>query len=103
MNNSEIIGYVASTCYVCSLFPEIIVVYKTKECNLTMSFLLFQILTTSLFITYDVMMQLMPLLLADSLLLVEIFYLIIYKIKKYNSKVISTKNTSEKNINISFI
>ena len=79
MNNGEIIGYVASTCYVVSLFPEIYVVHKTKRCNLTIYFLLFQVLTTALFISYDLLMELMPLLVADTLLMVELFYLIGFK------------------------
>ena len=79
MENSEIIGYLASTCYVVSLFPEIYIVHKTNQCNLTMYFLLFQVLTTGLFISYDLLMDLMPLLIADCLLMVELFYLISYK------------------------
>jgi hypothetical protein len=84
MENSEIIGYLASTCYVVSLFPEIYIVHKTNQCNLTMYFLLFQVLTTGLFISYDLLMDLMPLLIADCLLMVELFYLISYKFMTRN-------------------
>ena len=92
MNDSEIIGYVASTCYVVSLFPEIYVVHKTKECNLTIYFLLFQVLTTALFISYDLMMELMPLLFADSLLMIELFYLIGFKFITRNKKKLKQNN-----------
>ena len=95
MSNSEIIGYVASTCYVVSLLPEIYVVHKTNQCNLTIYFLLFQVLTTALFISYDLMMGLMPLLLADSLLMVELFYLIAFKFLTRNRN----KNNNEISIN----
>lgn len=100
MSNSEIIGYVASTCYVLSLFPEIYIVYKTKECNLTMYFLLFQVLTTGLFISYDLLMNLVPLLVADTLLMVELFYLISYKFMTRNRIKIKKKNP---NIKVSLV
>ncbi len=87
MESSEIIGYVASVMYVVSLFPEIYIVHKTKQCNLTTYFLLFQIFTTSLFISYDLLMDLMPLLLADCLLMLELFYLIGFKFFKKKKKV----------------
>ena len=66
----DIVGYIASSLYVISLFPEIYVVYKTKECNLTIYFLIFQIITTTMFLVYDIMINLTPLLLADSILMV---------------------------------
>ena len=100
MSSSEIIGYVASTCYVLSLFPEIYIVYKTKECNLTMYFLLFQVLTTGLFISYDLLMNLVPLLVADTLLMVELFYLISYKFMTRNRIKIKKKNP---NIRVSLV
>ena len=77
-------GYIASSLYVISLFPEIYVVYKTKECNLTIYFLLFQIITTTMFLIYDIMVNLTPLLVADSILMVELFYLIGYKVLTTN-------------------
>ena len=76
----DIVGYIASSLYVISLFPEIYVVYKTKECNLTIYFLIFQIITTTMFLVYDIMINLTPLLLADSILMVELFYLVGYKV-----------------------
>ena len=80
----DIVGYIASSLYVISLFPEIYVVYKTKECNLTIYFLLFQIITTTMFLIYDIMVNLTPLLVADSILMVELFYLIGYKVLTTN-------------------
>ena len=100
MNNGEIIGYVASTCYVVSLFPEIYVVHKKKQCNLTIYFLLFQVLTTALFISYDLIMDLMPLLVADALLMVELFYLIGFKYVNRNRIKIKKKNP---NIRVSIV
>lgn len=90
----DIVGYIASSLYVISLFPEIYVVYKTKECNLTIYFLLFQIITTTMFLIYDIMVNLTPLLVADSILMVELFYLIGYKVlttKKNKKKKLETR------------
>ena len=90
----DIVGYIASSLYVISLFPEIYVVYKTKQCNLTIYFLLFQIVTTTMFLIYDIMVNLTPLLVADSILMVELFYLIGYKVlttKKNKKKKLETR------------
>ena len=91
--DQDILGYIASSLYVISLFPEIYVVYKTKECNLTIYFLLFQMLTTSLFIIYDVLINVTPLLVADSILMVELFYLIGYKVltKRKKQTILETR------------
>ena len=89
--DQDILGYIASSLYVISLFPEIYVVYKTKECNLTIYFLLFQMLTTTLFIIYDVLINVTPLLVADSILMVELVYLVGYK-------VITTKKNKQKKL-----
>ena len=102
MNSGEIIGYLASTCYVLSLFPEIYIVYKTNQCNLTIQFLLFQVLTTGLFISYDILMNLIPLLVADTLLMVELFYLISYKFitrKRININKINQNLNQNLNLN----
>ena len=95
--DQDILGYIASSLYVISLFPEIYVVYKTKECNLTIYFLLFQMLTTTLFIIYDVLINVTPLLVADSILMVELFYLVGYKLLTKNKK---TKLQTRRNIKV---
>jgi uncharacterized protein with PQ loop repeat len=89
--DQDVLGYIASSLYVISLFPEIYVVYKTKQCNLTIYFLLFQMLTTTLFIIYDVLINVTPLLVADSILMVELVYLVGYK-------VITTKKNKQKKL-----
>ena len=90
----DIVGYIASSLYVISLFPEIYVVYKTKHCNLTIYFLLFQIVTTTMFLVYDLMVNLTPLLVADSILMVELFYLVGYKL--FTTKKIKQKKSTNK-------
>lgn len=78
---NDSIGYVASSFYIISLFPELYEVYKSRECKLTIYFLLFQILTTILFIVYDIFIDVIPLLVADSTLLAELLILVFLKLK----------------------
>ena len=73
---NDIVGYTASGFYIISLFPELYSVYKNKECNLSIYFLIFQIITTILFITYDILIEIIPLLVADITLLIELLILI---------------------------
>jgi uncharacterized protein with PQ loop repeat len=77
---NDIIGYVASSFYIISLFPELHAVYVNRECKLSIYFLIFQIITTILFITYDILLDIIPLLVADVTLLVELFFLIAFKL-----------------------
>ena len=77
---NDIIGYTASSFYIISLFPELYVVYTTRECKLTIYFLFFQMVTTILFIAYDVLMEIVPLLIADTTLLVELIFLVFFKL-----------------------
>lgn len=92
---NDIIGYTASTFYVISLFPELYSVYKNKCCNLSFYFLIFQMITTILFITYDILIDVIPLLIADTTLLVELIFLLIFKYtcKKKNKTNIVIKSS----------
>lgn len=76
---NDIIGYTASSFYIISLFPELYYSYINKKCNLSKYFLFFQIVTTLLFITYDILLRVIPLLIADITLLIELFILIFFK------------------------
>lgn len=73
---NDIVGYTASGFYIISLFPELYAVYINKECKLSIYFLIFQIITTILFITYDILIEIIPLLVADITLLIELLILI---------------------------
>jgi uncharacterized protein with PQ loop repeat len=91
-DNTQIIGYTASICYIVSLFPEIYSVYKTKECKLTIYFLLFQMLTACLFISYDILIDQIPLLISDIVFMIELIFLILFKLcYKKKSKPASCK------------
>jgi uncharacterized protein with PQ loop repeat len=77
---NDAIGYIASSFYIISLFPELHAVYVNRECNLSMYFLIFQIVTTLLFIIYDILIEIIPLLVADVTLLIELLILIWFKL-----------------------
>ena len=77
---NDIIGYIASSFYILSLFPELHAVYVNRECKLSIYFLIFQIVTTVLFITYDILIEIIPLLVADVTLLLELIILIFFKL-----------------------
>ena len=77
---NDVIGYIASSFYIISLFPELHAVYVNRECNLSMYFLIFQIVTTLLFIVYDILIEIIPLLVADVTLLIELLFLVWFKL-----------------------
>tara|TARA_B100001027_G_C16253801_1_gene325829 strand:+ start:1119 stop:1409 length:291 start_codon:yes stop_codon:yes gene_type:complete len=77
---NDVIGYVASSFYIISLFPELYAVYVNRECKLSIYFLIFQIITTILFIVYDILLDIIPLLISDVTLLVELFFLVGFKL-----------------------
>lgn len=83
--SAEIIGYTASGFYILSLFPEIYSIVKEKKCNLSYYFIFFQIVTTILFIAYDILIDTIPLLISDVVLLVELLFIICFKIN-YQTK-----------------
>lgn len=91
---NDIIGYTASSFYIISLFPELYYLYINKKCNLSIYFLFFQVVTTILFITYDILIEVIPLLVADVTLLTELFILIFFKFYlKDEKKVIVVKSS----------
>ena len=90
---NDIIGYVASSFYIISLFPELYEIYINRECNLSMYFLIFQIITTILFIIYDILLDIIPLLVADVTLLVELFFLIGFKLTCKGKKKLVIKSS----------
>ena len=90
---NDIIGYVASSFYIISLFPELYEIYINRECNLSMYFLIFQIITTILFIIYDILLDIIPLLVADVTLLVELFFLIGIKLTCKGKKKLVIKSS----------
>ena len=68
MITSDIIGYLASTCLIVTLLPQIYHTLKTKRVDdISYLFLMFQLLTCALFLSYGILINQNPLIIANSL------------------------------------
>ncbi|MFC1576994.1 SemiSWEET family sugar transporter [Candidatus Omnitrophota bacterium] len=77
-----VIGMVAATCTTVAFFPQILQVYRTKHTrDLSLSTFIF--LTTGIFlwIIYGVLLESLPIILANSITLIGCLYILIMKIK----------------------
>ena len=79
MSLENTLGYTASSLCVISLIPEIYVAVKNKETKITYGFLFIQLTATSIWIAYEVIIDSIPLLIADSCILAQIIFLFIMK------------------------
>ena len=78
--NPSIIGYAAAIFLVVSLLPQLVHTYKTKKVNdLSYIFLCLQIITCILFLIYGVLLEEVPLLLANGCVLFQLVILIYFK------------------------
>ncbi len=82
MNYITIIGLVAATCTTIAFFPQILQVYRTKQTR-DLSLPTFIFLTTGIFLwlIYGILLESLPIILANSITVVGCFYLMIMKIK----------------------
>ena len=89
MSLENSLGYSASTLCVISLIPEVYYSIKNKRTQITYGFLLIQIGATSLWIAYEVIINSVPLLIADSCILAQLIFLCIMKCasQKKNNKI----------------
>lgn len=69
------LGYTASTLCVISLIPEVYNAFKNKDTEITYGFLIIQLSATSIWIVYEVIINSVPLLIADSCILLQIIFL----------------------------
>ena len=79
MSLENSLGYSASTLCVISLIPEIYYSIKNKGTQITYRFLCIQIGATSLWIAYEVIINSVPLLIADSCILAQLIFLCVMK------------------------
>lgn len=89
MSLENSLGYSASTLCVISLIPEVYYSIKNKGTQITYGFLFIQIGATSLWIAYEVIINSVPLLIADSCILAQLIFLCIMKCssQKKNNKI----------------
>ena len=78
---TQVIGYLAAFFLVITLLPQVYHTYKLKNADsISIYFLLLQVKTCSLFLTYGILLEEMPLILANCLVLIQSFILLAFKI-----------------------
>ncbi len=82
MDYITIIGLVAATCTTIAFFPQILQVYRTKQTR-DLSLSTFILLTTGIFLwlIYGILLESLPIILANSITLIGCLYIVIMKIK----------------------
>lgn len=81
-NMETFIGYLAAVCTTIAFLPQAIKVYKTKHTR-DISFLMFLLLNVGLvlWLTYGLMIESIPIILANALTIVMSVYILTIKIK----------------------
>ena len=79
---TQIIGYIAAFFLVITLLPQVYHTYRLKNADsISIYFLLLQIKTCSLFLTYGILLKETPLILANTLVLLQSFILFFFKLR----------------------
>lgn len=77
----DILGYSAAFCLVITLLPQLYFTWKTKKAeDISYGFLGLQIITCLLFLTYGILLEEIPLIAANSLVITQSISLLIMKI-----------------------
>lgn len=77
METSEIVGYIAAFFLVITLLPQVYFTYKLKNADsISLYFLFLQIVTCILFLSYGILLEESPLIVANSLVLTQSFTLL---------------------------
>ena len=79
MSLEDNLVYTASTLCVISLIPEVYIAFKNKGTEISYGFLCIQITATTIWIAYEVVIDSIPLLIADSCILGQLLFLCTYK------------------------
>ena len=78
---TQVVGYIGAVFLTITLLPQLYHTYKLKNVdNISIYFLLLQIKTCSLFLTYGILLGELPLILANTLVLLQSFILFFFKI-----------------------
>ena len=78
---TQVVGYLGAIFLTITLLPQLYYTYKLKNAdNISIYFLLLQIKTCSLFLTYGILLGELPLILANTLVLLQSFILFFLKI-----------------------
>lgn len=80
--NNEIIGYIGAFLLIITSLPQIYKTFKSKKTDdISIYFILLQLVTCIFFLTYGILIVSNPIILSNSILLFELFILLYAKIK----------------------
>ena len=81
IDSTQVVGYLGALFLTITLLPQLYHTYKLKNAdNISIYFLLLQIKTCSLFLTYGILLRELPLILANTIVLLQSFILFFLKI-----------------------
>ena len=81
MSEIQIIGYTAATCLTFTLMPQLIKTYKDKEVeDISKYFIFLNLCTSILFLIYGILLQQIPIILANCILILQNIILLSFKI-----------------------
>lgn len=82
MNNVELVGYLASLFSIINQFPQAIKVYRTKDTHsISLTMYVCVVICISLWLAYGILLIDGPLIWANALSLIPIWYIFIMKLK----------------------
>ena len=81
MTEIQIIGYTAAICLTITLMPQLIKTYKDKEVeDISKGFIFLNLCTSILFLVYGILLEQIPIILANSILILQNIILLSFKI-----------------------
>ena len=90
----DILGYSAAVCLIITLLPQVHLTWKTKRADdISYGFLCLQMITCLLFTTYGILLEEIPLIIANSLVITQSISLFIMKIVYSKNDKIKITNT----------
>ena len=91
---ADIFGYIGSVLLPITLIPQLYHTYKSKKVDdISYIFICLQILTCIFFFTYGIFLDATPLIIANSLVFLQLIVLMSFKIKySKKNKIIKQKN-----------
>lgn len=76
----DILGYSAAVCLVITLLPQVHLTWKSKRADdISYGFLCLQLLTCFLFLSYGILLEELPLIIANSLVIIQSLMLFSFK------------------------
>lgn len=98
---TEIFGYLAAATLLSTLIPQLVkTIRKKKVDDISYVFVFLQVLTSIFFLIYGLLLKENPLIIANSLLLVQTLLMLGLKIVYSNNNINSAKNNQNLNLDI---